>query len=495
MMAYSFFIVHDSSSQTSNQLMGDIERLNSQLVDAKKLAFAFKNERAQQLLVQAEQLRNTAVKALNNKNVLVAKRNIDHAVVKVKEAVNVVIDGPVKRLRSRLEQLLRKADQEVLGRHHKEAERVLRQAKKNRDAAVQAFFNQKYLKSLEHYRVAENLAKRALDLVKSSNNPTLDKILEEKQRFEILRDRARKLVNKSANTSTKQIFDQAIKLYQSAEKAVKNSNLQLAKKFYNQSILLLLRAMDIAKDESPEAINQVEVALFRLRELIDNSKEIIQKANFPRAKPPFERAKRFAREAEVAARNGNNQVALRKIDLAEKMINRARSISRNRAAPDVSNRIFQEIENAKSDISETEMKLTADSPQDASVLINMAKSTISRAEQSANAGFTRFALEEILAAQRFLTKAESILTERETSTISRERIQQKLNQLDVVISQSESKIALSNQEWNKRLFQGTKDVRKFVVDSIQKGNYRAAEEGIKVAFELINKSLKDIPGN
>lgn len=495
LIACSFLIPDLSWSQTPNEVVRAIEKLDRDLKLVREIVHTFKNTKAWDLVLRAETLRNEAVQAIQNKKFGVASNKIKVAFSILEQAVKITLDGPVRRWRSRLEEKLRKAEHEIQGRQYKEAERILRQAKANRDAAERALANQHVRKAIELFRVALNQVDKALDMVHKANSSTLDRILEEKRKFEILKDRAHDLIVKSRDVRAKQIYDQAIKLAISAEESVRNGNFQLAKKFYNQSVLLLLRAMDIAKGDTPASVSHVEAALFRLREHIDSAREGIQQSDNQRAKILFERARRFASEAELAAKNGHAHEAMWKIELAENMIVQARRLAENKDRPGLSRRIVQEIENAKSDMAEMKSQMAADVSKDILVLLNMAEFAIARAEQASRTGHVRFALESVLAAQKFLSRAERLLNAHETTAVSLRKIQQRLSQLDQAITEAEKRISASGQEWNQRMLEGAKEIRQFVVQALQKGNLSAAEEGIQVAFELVRKSLKGLPKN
>jgi HEPN domain-containing protein len=478
--------------QTRNDLVRALERFDRQFEVVQKLVRSFENQRAIQLVNEARALRNQAVADFENKNFVAAGAKIKMAFLKLEQAVRITLEGPLRRLRSRLEELMRRADNVVLGSKHKEAERILREAKLNRDAAERALAAKEINVAVEHYRVAITLTRRSIDLVRRDVGSVRDRMIEERKRFEVLRQRALDVVEKSADPRVKHIFDQADKLALSAEEAFKNHKFELAKRFLNQSILLLLRVMDMAGGESPSAVNQTRVALFRLKDLIEDSRKIVFNSQRPRAKLLFERAKRFEREAELAAGEGRGYEALWKIELAETMIRRAMRIVEGRDEPRFTSKIAQEIENTKDDIAAIRKKVSVDSPKDAQVLINMSQFAIQRAERASSAGFQRLALEAVLASQRFLTKAERILTTQATSSISKEKIGVRLNQLNEAIEESEKRVAESELDWPRRLLDGAKDIRKMAVESFQKGNYRAADEGIQVAFELIRKSLKNV---
>ncbi len=479
--------------QTHAEIIRGIERLNRELEFTKELVRSFNSSRAQQLVVQAEKLRDEAVAAANHSRPQIAVNKAKAAFALLEQAQKVTLQGPVNRWRSRLEELLRRADHEVLGRNLKEAERVLRKAKENRDAAERSIQRKQYRTALEHYQVAVQWAERAVDLVKNSDSN--DEISQAKHRFELLRERAQNAIEKSGSTRAKRIYDQAVKMFRSAEQALNIGNQQAAKRLYNQSILLLLRAIDLTKGDAQAGRHQVGVALNRLKELVDNTKESLRGTKRPRARRLFERGRTYAREARAAADQGKNEQALWKIELAQNMLQRARRVAGNRSRPKISARISQEIEKTQEEIAEARSGLNSQAPQDAKVLLNMSEFALNRAEQAAASGFDRVALESILAAQRFLTKAEKVLQKREAPSIAPARLEIRIRQLDAAIAEAEDVIGAENQNWNRRLLQGAKDIRRMSIESKEKGNYRAADEGIQVAFELVRKSLKNVPRN
>ena len=482
-------------SQTRNDLIRALEQLNRDLERVRELVLSFDNLRAKQLVDAAQKLRNEAVSVIEHREFSVAAAKIKMANGLLEQAVKITLDKPVHRLQRRLEELMRQADHIVLGSHHKEAERILREAKSNQEAGKKAFGAHNFKRAVEHLRVAITLTERSIKLVQRSVDFVTDKFIEQKRRFESLRTRAQEIVEQSHDRRSKQIFHQAMKLASSAEEAFRNRNFELAQKFYNQSVLLLLRSMDIASGVSPTVVDRSKIALNRLTHLIEDSRETIAKSNRPRARKLLERAMRFKREAELALTEGRSYKALWKIDLAENMIQKALRIAKGRIASHFTNKISQEIENTEKDIAEFQKGMIQGSPRDVDVLINMSKSAINRAERAYAAGYNRLALENVLASQRFLSKAERIVKYQEQPTLSKAMIAVRLNQLNEAIEKAEENVAESKQDWNRRLIQSAKEIRTIAVKSFQNGNYRAADEGIQVAFEIIRKSLKNLPQN
>ena len=96
-------------------------------------------------------------------------------------------------------------------------------------------------------------------------------------------------------------------------------------------------------------------------------------------------------------------------------------------------------------------------------------------------------MEGVLAAQKFLTRAERVLDSKQLSSISEDKIQIRLNQLDEAIGEAEGRVLDSRQDLYRQLLESAKDIRNLSLESFQKGNFRATNEGIQVAFELIEK--------
>lgn len=494
-LAFSLISAQLGLAQTRDDFAKTIQRLDNRLNRAKELVRSFDSRRALELVERAQKLRDEAVSAAQTNNLVEATAKVRLAFSLLEQAAKITLEGPIKRMRSQLEELLRKADDLVLKSRNKEAQRILDEAKKNRVAAENAVSAMQIERAVEHYRVAIMLAERSLSLVSNSGNLNFDRILDERRKFENLRERARDFVDSSGDNRARRIFQQAINMSRSAEEAYRKGNIELAKKFYNQSILLLLRSMDLASGETPGAENQAELALFRLRDLMEDSRDVLSQSDKPRANRLFERARRFANEAQIAIQEGRGYEALWKIELAENMVQRARRIAENGVRRQYSNKINEEIENTKNEISAVQSTMTSDSPKDAEILIKMSQFTINKAEKAAQAGLNRAALEAVLASQRFLTRAERILRAQETSSTSREQIQVRFNQLDAAIAESEDRILDSSQDWSKQLLQSAKEIRQISYESFQKGNYRAANEGIQVSFELLRKSLRNVPKN
>ncbi|RMD95035.1 MAG: hypothetical protein D6813_01095, partial [Calditrichaeota bacterium] len=248
-----------------------------------------------------------------------------------------------------------------------------------------------------------------------------------------------------------------------------------------------------AAGHSPEIKREFTRAMQQLNLLIERVRPQIEASANPRARRIFQRVLRFAQEAEIKAQKGRVHEALWKVELARNLLNRAAQFAKGRKIPRVRNRLQEEIEASRQDIRALKSKVDPETAPDAAILLNMSERAINRAEGALRAGFNRLALESIWAAQRFLNRADELANSPDHSTISRKFIESRLNQLNQAILEAERRFADEKQPMNLKLIEGAKDIREMALTSFRKGNYRAANEGIQVAFELVRKSLKNLP--
>ncbi len=477
------------SAQT-RQFKQELERFDRRFRQVEELVSAFGNRRARQLLQEASTLRNAAEEAFRARRLQEAQAKLKAAFTKLDLAEKQTLQGPVQRTRNRVLELLRQAEHEILNCNHPEAQRLLKEAKANIERAESALHTRRVRAGIERYRVAETQLNQALRLVRTLN----EKVREERRRFEALLERAREVVERNPNSRAQETFKRALKLAADAEEAARACKLGLARRLYNQGTMLLVRAMDLAGGQGPEVVGEAEMAFYRLRELAEEATECVAESDDPRARKLLERARQQQREAERSMQKGRSHETLYKIGIAENLFRQACRIARARGGRPVSDRIRQQITNARSDVAALRSKLSPDSPRDVLNLARMADVSLRRAEEAAKAGFVRFALEAVWAAQRFVTRADRILQQRDAGAveISTDAVRLKLRRLDQLIVEAEQEVEDAPDDWSRRFLGAAKQLRRFANQSLNQGNFRAADEAANIALEFVRKSLRGI---
>ncbi len=455
--------------------------------EVQRVVEAFDSRKARQTLLEAKALRDAAEEAFRNRRFAEAQTKLKTAFAKLEWAEKELLRGPADRWRTRIEELLRQAEHEILNCGHPEAQRLLQEARKLAAGAQRAGHQGDVRVAVERYRLAETQLNRALKLVRSLQN----KVQEARQHFEILNERARELLEQHPNDRADQVYRRALKLAESAEEALQACKLEAAQRFFNQSTMLLVRAMDLAGAQTPGVVNQADLQLFRLRELMEEVRDCVRDSRHPRAQEFFDRARGMAAKAEADLKAGRSHQALYRMRVAENLLRRACQMSRAGGGQEVSARTRDQLEQTRADLAEMRRNLSPDTPKDVQVLLNLAQAALNRSQRAAESGFQRFALEGILVAERFLARAERLRRGEETPGVTPQAVQLKLKQLDEAIRAAEENAGVTSEGWSGRFLTGAKEIRRSAVSSLQSGNYRAANAAIDVALDLARKSLRN----
>lgn len=458
------------------------------------------NDRALEMVLKAHNLREEAVTDAKNRRFEIAAAKLRAAFSLLDRAEDIAIKtfkGTVSRLRNRISERFTRAEQLFSHTRNREAQRLLEQAKNNFNSGERAFSAKLYERSFEHYNLALILVNKTITLAKSlSDTGDTDVLTEERRKFENLKERAATLVEHSHNALARQTYQNALTTARNALAAYNNGRKNLAKKLLDQASLLLLRAINLASTDHGASVSAVntEDKFVRLRDFIEQSRDLIEQSDNPRTKILFNRANNILNQAQTSARAGENAEALGKFKMAENLVRRAIRIAQSNGRRNFSSNILQQIESTKNEISWAKANIQADSPADAKILLNVAELAINRAQRAANSKTNRLALESILVAQRFLTRAEKVLNEGGNGNIERKNVEQQLGQLDAALAEAENRIAnFTDETWNRQLLRSARDIRNIAAESFEKGNFIAANEAVQIAFDLIRKSLRNVP--
>ncbi len=493
----TLFLGSELGAQTRADLAKQIQQLDRNIERARELVASFDNQRALALVNEASRLRDEAVRLIQSdsptsRDFIQAAANIKLANANLLTAARLTLEGPVRRLRSQLEELLIRADDVVVRSGHRESQRLLDEAKKNREAGERAASVTQVQKAVEHFRVGITLAERAIHLASGSGDADIDKLREERRKFENLRERALEILDAHPNDRARQVYQQAVSTARSAENAFNNRNIELARRLLNQSVLLMLRAIDLAQPDAAVAVGRLESELFQLKDLLERSRELISGGGNPRVVLLLRRAQRLSREAEAAVGEGRSDEAITKIGLARNMLRRVDRLAGADQPRQFNTKVTEEIEKTRNDIATVQSGLRADAPQEAAVFVRMAEWALRRAEKASTAGLNRVALEAVLASQRFLTRAERLTSGGGDEAPSRAQTQIRLGQLDAAISEAEQESGSKSAEWGRQLLESAKGIQRLANDSFDQGNYRAANEAIQISFELLRKISKGL---
>jgi flagellin-specific chaperone FliS len=486
----------------------ELQILDQLLAMAREVIAAYPSEEARNLLMKAEMLRKEAENKIgpgrpDRPDVGAALALIKQATALAKQAMAVALRNPLQRLISTVELLINRADQIVAGSGNREAERLLRDAKKFMAEGESAMRGESPYKAALLYERARISAEQALKLVEGRRPVTdmsLDQVRDrERIRFDNLSDRAREAVEGQENPAAMRVLRQAFKQRDAAEEAFRRGDITTAQQLYNGAIRLLLRGIDLALNEQRGQGNVRQQAAL-LEDLIQAAERDLEASADTRAAMLLERARVLVREAQAAIERNQAQEARWRLELARNFIERAiRRAGPGAVSPlSFEQRCEEALQELTQDLGEVSSKAREANNVVATSLVEMAASAHKAADaacrqgQAAEAGGRNFAiaLQLIRTAHLFLLRAETLLRESpQTALPTRDAVAQRLTQVDAALGEMRQESA-SGGELSQTLLQQATQLRERARVALERGQLNVASETIAVAFDLIRESVK-----
>lgn len=477
-------------AQVQQPIRADLAQLDKQLAEAAELLGSFPNAQARDILLQAKQLRDQAAANIEGNRLVQARMQMRTALQYIDQALKLALEAPAQRLKSQLEELMRQAESEVIGSGSREAEQLLQQAKKSMSSAEEAWNAGNSRRAVDFYRLAKNLAQKALELVRANQRNTggLGTADNGRQQFESLAARAREAIETTRNTAARAIYDQAIKQAQSAELYVRSGKTAMAVQLYSGAVRLLLRAIDLAGGPAATS-NRLESELVLLEDLAGSAEKQLEGKNDTRAKMLINRARLLLAEARSALDRHNDQEASWRLVLARSFVSKAMRAGIGGAGA-FESRLEEELAKLSDDLKELEQRANDQGNNDALEMLALARLAAGKAERAFANGRPRVSLQALLAAQRFLALAESLLSSTSGQQLNRDEVSQKLERLNASLQEVSQSATASNNEVAIDLVNQASEIRDRAREALNRGRLRVASESIDVATEMLRTALK-----
>lgn len=477
-------------AQAQEPIRLELARLDKLLAEASELLAAFPSSRASELLLKAKQLREQAATNILGNRLLQARLDIRAAMQFIEQAMKLALDAPVQRLKSQLEELMRQADSEVIGRGNREAEQLLQQAKKAQASALQALNAALFRRAVDYLRLAISLAQKSLELARGGqHNAGPDATESERQQFENLAARAREAVETAQNAAARAIYDQAMKQARSAEASLRSGKPAMALQLYAGAVRLLLRAIDLAGAGTMNTSNRLESELSLLDDLITSAEKQLEGKSDPRAMMLINRARLLIAEARRSLDRKDEQEAEWRLTLARSFVSKAMR-SGVGVAGAFESRLEEELVQLGEDLKEIEQRARDQDNSDALEMVALARLAAGKAERAFANGRPRVSLQALLAAQRFLGYAEALLGKVGSPQLERSEVSQKLDRLDASVQEVSQSATASKNEVAMDLVNQAMEIRDRAREALNRGRLRVASESIDVAMEMLRTALK-----
>jgi len=475
-------------SQSQRSVEWYLDQFDRRYRFAEQLLSAGSSPYLSTLLQQAKQQRDKAVTAFGNGERQLAIVHLTYANKLVDQIIQNALRIPLQRLRDQLNELLQRAERTVVGSGNMEAERLLKEAKNQKNKAAQAWLQKRYQASLEHSRVAKYLAQRAIDLVKGPVKNLADRAAEEKERYNELLNTARNIVNSSNNQLAKQVLDQAVRQGLGVKPAINRGNYALALDLYYKSTRLLLRAINIAEGQLGSIEEQAREAMSRLDELISSTETQMQSSNDATSRILMQNAKDIQNRALNNFNTGRYQRVIQNVDLAEGIVMRLmRRLTR--PSNDTTSRVQQELDRLQVELNSVRESIQNQDNQEIQAFFSQAQYLAQKAEIALLRGQPRSALELILAANRLLVAGEKLGTSGPEKAIEVADIQVSLQRLDRHIDETNQAIS-GNKGPAFDMLEHAKTLRFEANEAIQQEKFSLADNLIQIALDLCQKARK-----
>ncbi len=431
---------------TETRVKAGLLELRDAIFKAKEIVARVDHREARDLLNKAEALLKEAeakyARALTmNDNRLrdlllkEALANIALGKANVERALNLALDFPLVRLRNTLQELMRRAEQVVLGSNHSEAKRLVFQARKTQLEAERAA-DRNPRRAVELLQIAIALAEKAINLVEgrkpSDTNPGINR---ERERYENLKKRAVEAIDAGKNNAAQLVFEQAEKQARTAEDSFRKGEIAVAQQLYNGATRLLLRAIDLAMvGRKGQDYGRNEVAL--LQDLIQTAQQEARENADPRAALFLERARVLVREAEVAIERQQPAEAKWRLELARNFVDKAmRKVDRGAAkAENLAQRYNDALLELARDIEEVRARGREANKPEAAQLLELAANALTAAENAGRQNRLVIGFQLIRMAQHLLLRAETMLrdsaADNAANAPARETMLQRLTQVE-----------------------------------------------------------------
>lgn len=471
----------------------ELQRLKESFSFANELVTAFGNREARHLLDDAKRSIDNATEFYRLNRLDRAKYFILQAYRSIQLAMKITLNLSGRSLLEQLQDLIRQAEQAVEGTDNKEAERLLREAKKNLDMARTAYKNQMARETFEYYRIGTFLAKKALSLCTDRDKNTKDQFVEEKQRFEQLLQKAENRLAENPLKEAEQLIQNARKLGHQAVQAFQSQHYREGIEHYYRATRLLLRAIEYCESQATgsDPKNKLENEIQSLNDLIASMEPKFADTKNVRAKMLFEHAVRMRSEAQSAQESGRYRMALRKSELARNALRRGIQMleSKNQG---LSEQINDKLIQLQGDLERTEELVNNSNNREARHFVELAKEYYDKSANASQNQREGISLQGILLAHRLLNLAEDLVMNEGALEIDKNQVEARLKEFEHTHSEAQADIESSKDKRASQLFQQSSHLYEQAKKAFEANELYFAMNVLELAFAVQQRSLRTI---
>ncbi len=497
LLVFAVEAVHAQRPTNPPEWRMERDRLKRLIETAREVLAAYPNEQAQGLLAKAEALTKEIDQKIAAQNYVQALLLIREAIIIVENAIKLALKFPLQRLHNRLQELMQRAETEVVGSGNREAIRLVQEARKNKLLGEQAALRMQPLQAAQYFQAAITLLERALKLVGSNpggNGEPGDLVQRSRDYFHDLEKQLEERLQSCENPASQRLYNQTQRQEQLAEEALRKGDYTLALQLYNGATRLLLRALDLCPSPNQNT-DQIKTELSLLRELIAAAEEQVTASGNARDRALLDWARKIMLEAEGAIAAQKPLQAARRLERVRRLLERAQR-NKTQTPVDYQDECEAALQQLHADIAEVREETQTAGNVAAQNFLELARKAHSEAEKICLR--RPHTLQSVAAfrvmlrtGHQFLLQSETFLQEAAAPPAQdREALRQRLQQLEATITEVRTNIGDDSKGFAKILFDQAVDLQSRSQAAFQQGQYYLSAELCNLAFDLLRETLK-----
>ena len=468
----------------ANHLQSMLQELDQKIASLEKIAAQFNNAQLKQGIQTIKAHRRKAVAFSRKKQYRLAEQELKIALRLSNTFLKKSVDAIVKNYQAPLEEMRRRAENQIHMHYNSDADRLLKKAKEVRQNAIRALQNGNFSKASDLYKVEKSLLENCMKILEQNAPEKYASFQSERENFLELKNQAEKSVQRSRTSLTTSLYNQAIEQARKADEALKKGNLKKANLYYQWSTRLLLRVINLTEGGNYSLSQQAKDNLNLTQQVYEGTiREYSGKTNLM-AKKLLNQAKNLLMDAHVDFNQQKYSSAIQKTDVARKILLRLQSnpIQKNE-------NYRQQLEENIRNLEQTLRTIRSNGrgSQAEETLLALANDFLSKSRNELSKQNYQSSAANLLIANRLTLQLQRIANQSiATSTFSEDTVLEKYNRLKTKVQQLSAN-NFDRSRMKQIYYNILQNFLQKIKLAIQKKQWNQANQYISVAETLLGQ--------
>ncbi|NOY77265.1 MAG: hypothetical protein GXO76_05285 [Calditrichaeota bacterium] len=315
---------HAQSPEPAN-LQQLFQELDQKIATLENVSAQFHNQKLTQSIQTIREHRRKAVEFSRKKQYRLARQELRLALRLSDTVLKKSMVAIVRNYQAPLEEMRRRAENQIHRRYNADADRLLKRAKQVHRNAVRAFQSRNFAKATELYKVEKSLLENCLKILEQNAPEKYARIQSDRQNFLELKRQAEKSLQGTRGTLSASLYNQAMDQARKAEQAYKKGDLKKANLYYQWSTRLLLRVINLTEGGNYALSQQAKDNLQLTRQVLKGMIQEYSGQMKPMTRKLLEQVQKLLIDAQMDYDRKNYSSAIQKTDVARKILSRLQS--------------------------------------------------------------------------------------------------------------------------------------------------------------------------